>query len=70
MPRERVLEHVEQFRRETEERLAELRAIEPTSMRQGHDEFHYFLLRLGIERAEHALAWSDWVLRELRARVQ
>lgn len=66
LPRERVAEHVEQFRHDTEAFLAELRAIEPTNTRRGHDEFHYFLLRLGIERAQHALAWSDWVLAELR----
>ena len=62
-----LVEHVEQFRRDTELRLAELRAIEPTNTRRGHDEFHYFLLRLGIERAEHALRWADGVLEELRA---
>jgi PadR family transcriptional regulator, regulatory protein AphA len=64
-----VLErHVEQFRRDAEERLAELRAIEPTNTRTDHDFFHYFLLRFGIERAEHALAWSDWVMGELEGR--
>lgn len=67
MPRERVVEHVEQFRRDAEQRLAELRTIEPTNTRRGNDYFHYFLLRLGIERAEHALAWADWVLGELRS---
>jgi PadR family transcriptional regulator AphA len=60
-----LLEHVEQFQRDTEERLATYRAIEPTNTRRGHDYYHYFLLRLGIERAEHSLRWADWVAREL-----
>ena len=50
---------------ETEARLDELRAIEPTNTRTGNDFFHYFLLRLGIERAEQSLAWADWVVAEL-----
>jgi DNA-binding PadR family transcriptional regulator len=58
--------HIEQFRRDTEERLAELRAIEPTNTRRGHDYYHNFLLRMGIERHEHLLRWADWVLEELR----
>lgn len=62
---ETLVEHVEQYRRDTQARLAELRAIEPTNTRTGNDFFHHLLLRLGIERAEHALAWSDWVLAEL-----
>jgi PadR family transcriptional regulator, regulatory protein AphA len=61
-----LIEHVEQFRRDTEARLAQYRAIEPTNTRTGHDRFHYFMLRLGIERAEHSLRWADWVLDELR----
>ena len=61
-----LIPHVEQFRRETEARLDELRAIEPTNVRTGNDFFHYFLLRLGIDRAEQSLAWADWVLSELR----
>ena len=63
---ETLVEHVEQFRRETEQRLAEYQEIEPTNTRTGHDRFHYFMLRLGIERAEHSLRWADWVLGELR----
>jgi DNA-binding PadR family transcriptional regulator len=61
-------EHVDQFRRDTEERLEELRAIEPTNTRTGHDFFHHFMLRFGIERYEQELAWSDWVLEELEGR--
>jgi PadR family transcriptional regulator, regulatory protein AphA len=65
MPRAQVAAHVEQFRRDTEEQLEEYRRIEPTNSRTGHDEFHYFLLRRAIERAEHDLEWADWVLAEL-----
>jgi PadR family transcriptional regulator AphA len=64
--RETLIEHVEQFRRDTESRLAELRAIEPTNTRRGHDYYHWFLLRLGIERRELDLRWADEVLEELR----
>jgi DNA-binding PadR family transcriptional regulator len=62
---EGVIGQVEQFRRDAEARLADYRAIEPTNTRRGHDFFHYFMLRLGIERAEHAIRWADWVLAEL-----
>ena len=64
--RETLIEHVEQFRGDTEARLAELRAIEPTNTRRGHDYYHWFLLRLGIERRELDLRWADDVLAELR----
>ena len=63
-----LVEHVEQFREDTAARLEELLAIEPTNTRQGHDYYHWFLLRLGIERQRLALAWADDVLAELRAR--
>ena len=66
---ETAIRQVEQFRRDAEERLAVLRAIEPTNSRRGHDAYHYFLLRLGIERAELQLRWADWVLDELRTSV-
>jgi PadR family transcriptional regulator, regulatory protein AphA len=58
--------HVEAFREKSAARLDELRAIEPTNARTGNDAYHYFLLRLGIERAEQSVAWADWVLTELR----
>jgi DNA-binding PadR family transcriptional regulator len=53
-----LLEHVQQFRADTEVRLAQLRAIEPTNTGRGHDWFHRHLLEYGIERAKHELAWS------------
>ena len=63
-----LVAHVEQFRADRERRLAELRAIEPTNTRRGHDYYHFFLLRLGIERNELELRWADSVLEELRGR--
>ena len=61
-----LLEHVEQFAADTEERLAGLRAIEPTNSNRGHDWYHRHLLQYGIERAEHELAWAARVGRALR----
>jgi DNA-binding PadR family transcriptional regulator len=58
--------HVEQFRHEAAAQLEELREVEATNLRTGNDRFHYFLLRLGIDRAELALAWADWVLDDLQ----
>lgn len=66
MDRDKLIEHYEQFARDQHARLDELRAIEPTNTRTGHDYHHYFLLRFGIERAEHSLRWAESVLRELR----
>jgi DNA-binding PadR family transcriptional regulator len=63
-----LVSQVEQYKRDAEERLALYREIDPTNTRRGHDYYHYFLLRLGIERAEHDLRWADWVLEELRAK--
>jgi DNA-binding PadR family transcriptional regulator len=63
--RDVLVQHVEQFKRDAEERLAELRAVEPTNTRRGHDYFHFFLLRLGIERRLLDIRWADEVLEEL-----
>jgi PadR family transcriptional regulator, regulatory protein AphA len=62
--------HVEQFRSETVEQLADLRRVEGTNLRTGNDRFHYFVLRLGIERAEQSIAWADWVLDDLRGGME
>ena len=67
VPRDVLIQHVHWFRERTAAQLEEYRAIEPTNTRTGVDFFHYFLLRQGIERAEHLLHWSDWVLEELEA---
>jgi DNA-binding PadR family transcriptional regulator len=61
-----LLEHVAQFQADTEERLAGLRAFEPSNSDRGHDWFHRHLLRYGIERAEHELEWAGVVERALR----
>jgi PadR family transcriptional regulator AphA len=60
-----LLEHVEQFRADTEAQLTQLRQIEPTNSGRGHDWFHRHMLEYGIERAEHELAWSARVARAL-----
>jgi PadR family transcriptional regulator AphA len=61
-----LVSHVEGFRSDTAERLAEYRGIEPTNSRRGPDFYHYLLLRRGIQQAELDLEWADWVLHELR----
>ena len=61
-----LLEHVAQFVTDTEQRLATLRAIEPTNTNTGHDWYHRHLLVYGIERAEHDLEWAARVERALR----
>ena len=61
-----LLEHVEQFRSDTDERLAAYREIERTNTGRGHDWFHRHLLRYALERAEHELTWADGVARALR----
>jgi DNA-binding PadR family transcriptional regulator len=66
MPRETLVAHYEQFRDDAATRLANLRAIEPTNTGEGHDFHHRFLLRYGIERAEHDVAWAESTLRALR----
>jgi DNA-binding PadR family transcriptional regulator len=63
---EAVRGHVEQFRVDVEARLAVYRQVETSNMNRGHDWYHRHLLRLGIGRAEHDLAWADSVLRALR----
>ena len=63
---ETLVAHYEQFARDQQARLGELRAIEPTNTRRGHDYYHYFLLRLGIERAEHSVRWAEDAVRALR----
>jgi DNA-binding PadR family transcriptional regulator len=65
VPREVLAGHVERFREATLARLEEYRRIEPTNTREDADRFHWFELRRAIERAEHDVAWADWVLEEL-----
>jgi hypothetical protein len=56
---------VEAFRARNAELLEALRAIEPTNTRTGNDWYHWFLLRLGIERRELLERWAGEVLAEL-----
>jgi DNA-binding PadR family transcriptional regulator len=62
-----LLRHVEQFRADTEARLAGLRLIEPENTNRGHDWFHRHMLRHGIEDAEHDVGWARGVARALKA---
>jgi PadR family transcriptional regulator AphA len=61
-----LLEHVAQFRADTEETLALLRAIEPTNTGTGNDWHHRNVLRYGIARAELELAWVGDVAQALQ----
>jgi DNA-binding PadR family transcriptional regulator len=62
---ENLIAQVQQFRDDRAEQLRVLREIEPTNTRRGHDRYHWFLLRLGIDDAERDVRWADWVLSEL-----
>jgi PadR family transcriptional regulator AphA len=68
MDRDTLIAHYEQFARDQQARLDELRAIEPTNTRHGNDYYFYFLLRFGIERSEQSVRWAEDSLRELRRR--
>jgi PadR family transcriptional regulator, regulatory protein AphA len=61
-----LLDHIEQFRADTDDRLALYREIEQTNTNRGHDWFHRHLLVHAIERAEQELDWADRVARGLR----
>ena len=65
--REALAGHYRQYREDRQAMLDELRELEPTNTRTGHDYHHYFLLRLGIERAEHEIRWADETLEELQS---
>ena len=67
LPAGTLAAHVRQFRADAEERLAVLHAVEATNTGTGNDRYSLLLLRLGIERAEHAIDWADWALGELGA---
>jgi PadR family transcriptional regulator, regulatory protein AphA len=63
--REALVAHYRRFRDDRVAYLAELRAVEPTNTRRGHDYYHYFLLRLGIEHAEREIRWAEDAIEEL-----
>ena len=64
--REVLLSHLAQFQEDVEARLAVYHAIEPTNSNRGHDWYHRHLLTLGIESAQHELAWARRVEKALR----
>ena len=63
-----LLDHVEQFAADTEERLERYRAIDRTNVNRGHDWYHRLLLDHALQRAEQELAWAADVERKLRRR--
>ena len=63
--REALVAHYRRFRDDRAGYLAELRALELTNTRRGHDYHHYFLLRLGIEHAELEISWAEDAIEEL-----
>jgi DNA-binding PadR family transcriptional regulator len=65
--RDALIEHYRRHREDRQAFLDELRRLEPTNTRTGHDYHHYFLLRLGIERAEHDIQWAENTIRELES---
>lgn len=63
-----LLEHVEQFAADIEDRLDRYRALERTNSNTGHDWYHRLLLDYAIDRAERELDWAGEVARKLRRR--
>lgn len=63
MSREALAAHYRLFREERQAYLDDLLSIPNT--RTGHDYYHYFLLRLGIEHARLEIRWADETLEEL-----
>jgi DNA-binding PadR family transcriptional regulator len=61
-----LVDQVERFRDRQKARLEELRALDQTNTRTGHDYYHGFLLDLGLERARESIRWANRVLEELR----
>jgi DNA-binding PadR family transcriptional regulator len=63
-----LLEHVAQFREDTQARLEGYRSIEAANSNRGHDWYHRRLLELGVAQAEQELAWAGRVARSLHRR--
>ena len=61
-----LVEQVERYRDRQKARLEELRVLDRTNTRTGHDYYHGFLLDLGLERARENVRWANRVLAELR----
>ena len=63
--REALVAHYRQFREDRQAFLDELRWVETTNTRQGHDYYHDFLLQLGIRRCRDEIRWAEESLEEL-----
>ena len=63
--REALVAHYRQFREDRQAVLEELRSIETTNTRRGHDYYHDFLLQLGLRRAQDDIRWAEESLKEL-----
>ena len=67
VPQDALVAQLEQYRTDAESRLEQLRAIEATNTREGHDRYHGYLLDLGLATALTQVRWADAVLADLRA---
>ena len=61
-----LLDHVEQFVDDANDRLARYYGIAETNSGRGHDWYHRLLLDHAIQRAEQELAWAADVRGKLR----
>ena len=57
--------HVDQHRRDAEERLTEYEDIERRIKDEPQDRFGYLTLRWGLDAARARLGWAEQVLAEL-----
>ena len=60
-----LLDHLDQFMADTQDRLEGLFAIAETNSNRGHDWYHRLLLDYAIRRAELELDWAQGVVRAL-----
>jgi DNA-binding PadR family transcriptional regulator len=67
VPTDVLVAQVEQYRADAQAFLDELREIEPTNTREGHDRYHGYLLDLGIANTLAQVRWADAVLADLRS---
>ena len=67
VPTDVLVAQVEQYRADAQAFLDELREIEPTNTREGHDRYHGYLLDLGIANTLAQVRWADAVLDDLRS---
>lgn len=67
VPTDVLVAQVEQYRADAQAFLDELRVVEPTNTREGHDRYHGYLLDLGIANTLAQVRWADAVLADLRS---